>query len=142
MAMGFFFEEAAYQAVRFALAPVLQSPRTSFFRKYWKVLIAALTDASSTSAHSRWVLAKDHDAVRASLLRLAHHDADRRAEVGARHIRELRAKESTTEQQLCDAAIAEAQDEANAADARVQQLVHTARAEPHSAIESNSQPFV
>ena len=85
MAMGFFLEEAAYQAVRFALAPVLQSPRTSFFRKYWKVLSAALTDASSTSARSRWVLAKDHDAVRASLLRLAHHDADRRAEVGARH---------------------------------------------------------
>ena len=102
-----------------------------------------LLDASCTPEEPRdSVLAKDHHAVRTSLLRLAHHDADRRAEVGARHIRELRAKESTTEQQLCDAAIAEAQDEANAADARVQQLVHTARAEPHSAIESNSQPFV
>ena len=119
-----------------------QSPRTSFIRKYCEVLSAPLTAASSTSARSPWVLAKDNDAVRARLLRLAHHDADRRAEVGARHIRELRAKESTTEQQLCDAAIAAAQDEANAADARVQQLVHTARAEPHSAIESNSQPFV
>ena len=62
-----------------------QSPRTSFIRKYWEVLSAPLTAASSTSARSRWVLAKDNDAVRASLLRLAHHDADRRAEVGARH---------------------------------------------------------
>ena len=56
--MGFFLEKAAYQGVRFALAPVQQSPRASCIRKYWEVLSAPLTDASSTSARSRWVLAK------------------------------------------------------------------------------------